>query len=64
MGKNVAVFHLMKYLMSSRKTCAVLTISDFADYFAVAKNPASLAKHRANPKVAPVIAKIFGPSKL
>lgn len=50
--------------MSSRKTSAVLTISDFADYFAVAKNPASLAKHRANPKVAPVIAKIFGPSKL
>ncbi|CAA2976126.1 FAM10 family At4g22670-like [Olea europaea subsp. europaea] len=30
----------------------------------VAMNPVSLTTHRANPKVAPVIAKIFGPSKL
>lgn len=28
--------------------------------FAVMKNPANLAKHQANPKVAPVIAKMMG----
>lgn len=28
-------------------------------YFAVMKNPANLAKHQANPKVAPIIAKMM-----
>lgn len=30
------------------------------DDFAVMKNPANLAKHQANPKVAPTIAKMMG----
>jgi len=30
------------------------------DHFAVMKNPANLAKHQANPKVAPTIAKMMG----
>jgi suppressor of tumorigenicity protein 13 len=30
-----------------------------ADDFAVMKNPANLAKHQGNPKVAPVIAKMM-----
>lgn len=32
----------------------------FCDGFAVMKNPANLAKHQANPKVAPIIAKMMG----
>jgi suppressor of tumorigenicity protein 13 len=30
------------------------------DDFAVMKNPANLAKHQANPKVSPTIAKMMG----
>jgi suppressor of tumorigenicity protein 13 len=30
------------------------------DDFAVMKNPANLAKHQGNPKVAPIIAKMMG----
>ena len=30
-----------------------------SDDFAVMKNPANLAKHQANPKVAPIIAKMM-----
>lgn len=38
----------------------VLSTDFLVDGFAVMKNPANLAKHQANPKVAPIIAKMMG----
>lgn len=35
------------------------TYADVTGGFAVMKNPSNLAKHQGNPKVAPVIAKMF-----
>lgn len=50
------IWNLILCLEAQYSSCLVLTIYAHA---AVMKNPANLSKHQSNPKVAPVIAKMF-----
>lgn len=55
MLKYTILYHRISFfevLVGDKLICTV-------DIFAVMKNPANLAKHQANPKVAPLIAKMM-----
>lgn len=53
---NSSHIKCFKFLLEMR---IGLICDDVGDPYAVMKNPANLAKHQANPKVAPIIAKMM-----
>lgn len=59
------LFHIIDFLHFFRLFCNVVLCCNMGNVlfwrkFAVMKNPANLAKHQSNPKVAPTIAKMMG----